>query len=390
MPHKHKRQKINDGSDYNLPPTSPARPLPVTKRATTSTFLTPSTTKSALKRKRASAASKTNGFSTDDTPRAFTRLLNFANGVKPRSGLDDGTPRPKGTKKKKSRKDTNHDENDGYVSSAALASERRSVTAPGHPESKPATVSAAHTPTTDLPLRILPHEPLSSFAQRVNASLPISGLTRKGTRAIDKAMGLKVKQTKNEKKMQRMQAEWREGYRRRKEQREEELEEEEMDRVVDGGQGGREGGGSGDNRSATGGTGVGSGPRFEDVVGSGTGKKAKRKLGGGGKKKKSGGGGNENEKEDEYDSEGDPWAVIKKIRAEEERKAGVEGGGLVGLHDVVQAPPQFRRVPSEKFQAADVPNRGANLRAREELGAARREVVSGYRKMMGREVGLRV
>lgn len=86
---------------------------------------------------------------------------------------------------------------------------------------------------------------------------------------------------------------------------------------------------------------------------------------------------------EEAADEDDPWAVLKAARNE-------KSNGLVGLHDVVQAPPQFSKVPKEKFRVqngakvdvVDVPNTAGSLRRREELGQARRGVVEGYRQMM--------
>ena len=80
------------------------------------------------------------------------------------------------------------------------------------------------------------------------------------------------------------------------------------------------------------------------------GKKGKKK---GGKKKKLIG--------ETDDGDDDPWAVVKKNRAE--KKAG--------LHDVVLAPPSFNNIPKEKFKSmgtSDVPNKSGSLRRREELG----------------------
>lgn len=82
----------------------------------------------------------------------------------------------------------------------------------------------------------------------------------------------------------------------------------------------------------------------------------------------------------------DPWAGIKakKIEGVGEVKGG-RGGGLVGLHDVVQAPPKFTRVPKAR---GDV-NIGkvGGLKRQVELSEARRSVVEGYRAMMREKRG---
>lgn len=107
-------------------------------------------------------------------------------------------------------------------------------------------------------------------------------------------------------------------------------------------------------------------------------------VGGGSKGGRKGGkkGGRQNEEEEE----GDPWAGIaaKPLRQ--------EGGGLVGLHDVVLAPPKFRKVPREVYATGGGGKGvGVGLKRQAELGEARRRVVEGYRALMrerGREGGV--
>ena len=56
-----------------------------------------------------------------------------------------------------------------------------------------------------------------------------------------------------------------------------------------------------------------------------------------------------------------------------------------GLHDVVQAPPKFGRLPKVLFKGAkvgDVPKAAGSLRRREELGETRAEIIKSYRSMM--------
>lgn len=184
-------------------------------------------------------------------------------------------------------------------------------------------------------------ERMSEFAARVNAALPVAGLVR-NTRKDP--LGLKGSQTKMERRMQRMQKEWREVEAKRKEKLEEVMEEAEEE-----------------NDEA----GLG-----QNVSHGAGGKKSKK-----GKRRKVIG--------EEGADDDDPWAVVKVTRNE-------KANGLVGLHDVVQAPPQFSKVPRAKFRVQDgamvdvldVPNTAGSLRRREELGQARRSVVEGYRKMM--------
>jgi len=85
------------------------------------------------------------------------------------------------------------------------------------------------------------------------------------------------------------------------------------------------------------------------------------------------------------DGDDDPWAALVKARAEGPRK----------LNDVVLAPPQFTKIPKEKFKVRgarvdvdDVPKSSGSLRRREELGEVRRSVVEGYRQMMKTNQGI--
>ena len=78
------------------------------------------------------------------------------------------------------------------------------------------------------------------------------------------------------------------------------------------------------------------------------------------------------------DDNDDPWAVLKtkdKPRA---------------LTDVAPAPPTFKSLPREKFKirngakidVADVPTKAGSLRRREELAETRKDVIARYRKMV--------
>lgn len=182
---------------------------------------------------------------------------------------------------------------------------------------------------------ILPHEPLSAFNARVDAALPFSGLSKKSAGGKGEEKG---KQTKTERKMQRMQREWREEDKRRKEKRAEEAEGDVDEEGVE------------DLLTVTG--------------KSKKGKKNKRKAG------------RENGMDDDDDE--DPWAHIKAKRID---TAASGGGGLVGLHDVVLAPPKFSKVPKGK-ENFGVGKGVLGLKKREELSEARRSVVEGYRELM--------
>ena len=262
----------------------------------------------SLKRKRAGKdAAK------DDTPRAFARLMAFhTQGVKLRSGLDDGIVKSKKRKR------------------ATEISEQNQSSEPKLVDTIP---------------RIRPGERMSEYSVRVDAALPVSGLINKGGKGAKDLPGVKTPRTKMERKMHRMYKEWREVDAKRKEQVEEEraeVEDEELE----------------DTRSG----------RVRGTVTKG------------GKHKKKGSG-----SDDE-----DPWAAVGRNRDAQLRNGKGSSGGLVGLHDVVQAPPQFSKVPQERFKVMDrakvdvldVPASAGSLRRREELGQARRSVVEGYRQMM--------
>ncbi|KAL8670128.1 MAG: hypothetical protein Q9168_005310, partial [Polycauliona sp. 1 TL-2023] len=280
MPHKH-RLKGNNASSHELPPTSIARPLPV------STASKP--------RQQPHKTSKRKNDPSNDTPRAFTRLMNYTStGHKLPRGLDDGT-NPSATRKRKRGSNTE--------------------------EIKAPTVQNVPDPSTKKPKpeipKLLPGERMADYSARVDQALPIVGLVSKGKGAGGgAAAGLKERQTKTERKMQRMQKEWREEDMRRKaklQEAEEEAEEEEDEN----GNGGRV---------------------------------------------------------------ADPWAVVaaNRRREQEEKEKGESRGGLVGLHDVVLAPPKFTKVPTKKLDVADVLKKGG-LKRQVELSEARTSVIEGYR-----------
>ncbi|KAI2466536.1 hypothetical protein F4781DRAFT_434310 [Annulohypoxylon bovei var. microspora] len=306
MPHKHTR-KEKDPSTYDLPPSQIARPLPVKSQPQPQKKDTekqePNQTGKNLKRKR-------DAIKKDDAPRAFKRLMAFAGGKKPRSGLDNGDEPTGKNKKKKAAATTNP---------------------------KPETKVARETPT------IRPGERMSEFAARVDASLPISGLINKSVRDGKDPLGLKAWQTKKERNMHKLYDEWREEERKLKEKEEDELElqaEKELEEEEQG------------------------------VT-------WKLESQSGGKRKKKG-------KRTKYlgeiaDADEDPWEALKKKRGEKKP----------GLHDVVQAPPEFTVKPQRKIkvgdavvEVGDIPKAAGSLRRREELQTVRDDIVASYRKRM--------
>ncbi len=287
MPHKHKAKV--DASYYNLPPPKAAQSLSVKENAT------PKTTKpqtKSLKRKHARLD--------DDTPRAFTRLQSVYR--PPRSGLDDGT-RP--SKQHKSSK---------------------------------ATVAPLPLPTP----KIQPHEPLSSFNARVDAALPFSGLSKRSHGGKEAEKG---RQTKTERKMQKMQKEWREEEQRRRER----LWEKEDETGIVGGE-------------------------MSDLL-----KVAKKGKLKGGKTKNTG---TENSAHRDDDDD-DLWAHIKAVRiqGDNEKATNRSRGGLVGLHDVVLALPKWSNVTKGKKNFNNGKDNGG-MKRQVDLAEERKNIVEGYRQMM--------
>jgi hypothetical protein len=190
------------------------------------------------------------------------------------------------------------------------------------------TTESAKEVATAVPTpKIMPGERLGDFAARVDQSMPIIGLARKG---------IKERQTKHEKKLQKMVNTWKENEAKRLEKaegeweakEEEEQEEKEMLEAKHGAI-----------------------PVIQSRKG--------RKKG--------------------VDDDDDPWA---ELEARRERPKG--------LHDVAQAPPTFTNMPKETFKVrggakvnvTDVPNAAGSLKRREELGQTRQDVIAQYRKMM--------
>lgn len=170
--------------------------------------------------------------------------------------------------------------------------------------------------------------------------------------------------------MQRMQNEWRENDRKRKERAEEEndanvIEDDDMDGVT---------GMFGKSRHAA----------------QAANAKAKKM-----KKKKKHGNADAQPPEPDLD-EADPWAAVARKRAElvtnPTSTGRSRGQGLVGLHDVVLAPPKLANMtrlktkPRIQGSGAEssriIPPPVGGLRRQAELSAARREVIEGYRRMM--------
>ncbi|KAJ4342536.1 hypothetical protein N0V95_006937 [Ascochyta clinopodiicola] len=317
MPHKHKR-KAGDAPDFDLPPTSRAAPLPVGKGKTANV-----NTKSK-KRK----VAHVEGYGQDDTPKAFQRLMAFSQGGpnKKRSALDDGLVLSKKQK------------------AAAKRAAQQPSAAASDDESKPNMTKANATAEAKQIPKIQPGESMAEYSSRVDAALPLTGISKSGKK-IAGAPDHRI--TKHEKRLKKLQAGWREEEARirDKEAEEDELAEEERDEQA-----------------------LIWEDKTEDVVPAlrANGKKSKAL------KRKKVVGEVDNHSEDE-------WEALKKKR--EQRK---------GLHDVVHAPPTFTKVPREIFKVKNgakvmvnnIPSAVGSLRKREELGEERKTIIDTYRELM--------
>ncbi|KZZ89912.1 hypothetical protein AAL_07420 [Moelleriella libera RCEF 2490] len=196
-------------------------------------------------------------------------------------------------------------------------------------------------------LHIKPGEDLRSFATRVNAALPIAGLTTKTkTKDGKDLLGLKVRRTRKEVKMHKLYAQWRAEERIIQERKEEERE-----------------------LAAERGLGHAAADTGQDAM-MAEGKASARR----GKKGKMRG----------RDQDDDPWRELTKKRGE----------GRIGLHDIVQAPPDLLHRKQRKqllmggaiVDVENVPRSAGSLRRREELQTARDDVVEAYRRIREHEL----
>ncbi|KAF2678516.1 hypothetical protein K458DRAFT_394790 [Lentithecium fluviatile CBS 122367] len=312
MPHKHKRKADNDDSNFDLPPTARATPLPVGKARA----LNPAP------RNKKRKSGHIEGYGTDDTPKAFARLMVLKATGKQRSGLDDGMRK----KTKKPIRTPQEQQN-----AAVEQGKEESVNSEAHP--------------TKEDLKIMPGESLSDFRQRVAQALPLTGVA-KSSKKIAGMSDHRV--TKHERKLKRLQAGWRaeEARIRDKEAEARELAEEDEDEEAAMWE---------DKTSDL--------PEPSRANGKRSRKKGKKRLVVG----------------EVDDGRNDEWEELRHKR--EERK---------GLHDVVQEPPSFSKVPREVFKVkngakvnvGNVPNKVGSLRKREELGAERQGIIETYRKLM--------
>jgi Skp family chaperone for outer membrane proteins len=207
MPHKHKRKRDDDPSNYDLPLTHRAKTLAVHKKVDP-IF----TSEIEKKRKREARKQKkeqqhqSKQYRDDDTPKAFKRLLAFQDGKRIRSGLDDGAKAAGASKKKRRKVDSSSTSTS--TSTSKPNDEPNLSTAAA--TTATATATASDAPST-ASLKIKPNESLSSFSARVDQSLPLSSVPKHKTKQTQIAGLEKVKTplSKHNKRLARMQKEWR-------------------------------------------------------------------------------------------------------------------------------------------------------------------------------------
>jgi len=294
-------------SSADLPPNLFAKPLTIGK-----------STLSTRKHSNVKGNGVSKAYKDNDTPKAFARLMKFRDTGRGPKGLDNGD------KTSKTRK----------------ADLRKIITSTQNINSDSGNKDAA----PKIP-KILPGERLSDFSARVDQALPVAGLVKKGKK-IDGIRDHRI--TKHERRLRRIQEEWRKEDKQLREKEEEErelaeeAEAEERDLWDDR---------TGDLPARKGKTG-----------------KGKRILNGGTNGK--------------YND--DPWAVLK----EREKP--------IALHDVVQAPPKFDVLPKERFKikggarvhVANVPSKAGSLKRREDLAETRNDIIVRYRRMMSEKGGI--
>jgi hypothetical protein len=258
----------------------------------------------------------------------------FSSGTIPkRSGLDDGMVKTKKMQK-----------------AEALA--KRALLQPSNEDDDnvPANHKPKPTQAKASALKIQPGESMSEFRIRVDAALPLTGITRT-TKKVAGVPDHRV--TKHERRLKRLQKGWREEEVRIRDKEAEaaELAEEdewEKDALWE-------------DKTA------------DDAPGAGRKRKSSKK-----KRKLVVGEVNTNSD--------DEWAALQKSRASTAQKS---------VHDVVSAPPTFTKVPREIFKVkngagakvGNIPAAAGSLAKREELGVQRQGIIESYREIMAKRKG---
>ena len=177
-----------------------------------------------LKRKREAAAKANKGSiaavpaKSDDTPRAFRRLMAIAGGKRTHNGLDNGVV-----------KETKRQKKERRAKELAVASAAAAAEAGVDGADLKALEAAAVAPTaTDEQLTIRPGEKLADFNRRVDAALPLAGIVKNAlpnSSGSKDPLGLaKTFRTKQERKLHKLYDQWRVDEAKLKDKLEEEKE----------------------------------------------------------------------------------------------------------------------------------------------------------------------
>ncbi|KKZ60456.1 hypothetical protein EMCG_00742 [[Emmonsia] crescens] len=382
MPHKHKRRQNDNRDNYDLPPTKVAKALPA--KASNADSKESSNKRRKLKK-------PTQDSFKDDTPKDFLRMMNrFQKVTSGTAARTLSSQEDDGTKPNKKRKRGEQEAGTSTTNGARMTSKRTDNSNKSNSGTRQKTTATPSQPPAPLPPsasipKILPGERMSDFSARVDQALPLSGISRKsGSSNINKDHALKNlrenRQTKHERRLLRLQREWREEearIREREEAEREEVEAEEEEVNEQWKAWEAEAGLTKKKKKAT---------------------NAKKNKKNKKKKKKSGKGGalddtgsdadNVAEDEDDDDDDGDdddddPWAKLNR-----KAKAMQPANPFA----VVQAPPTQLAKPKEKFKVrgmggakvnvANVPAAAGSLRTREELAEQRQSIVDEYRRLM--------
>ncbi|EGC41712.1 conserved hypothetical protein [Histoplasma capsulatum var. duboisii H88] len=350
MPHKHKRRHKDDFTSFDLPPMKVAKPLPA--KESNADFKESANKKRRLK-KPAQIAFE------DDTPKAFLRMMHqfqkstSGTTTRSQSGLEDDGTKPNKKRKRGEREGATVIANGGGMASKRTGNSKKSNSEPGQHSIATSSQPPAPPQTSTAIPKILPGERLSDFSARVNRALPFSGISRKsGSSSVSKDPALKNlrehRQTKHERRLLRLQREWREEEARIREREEAEREENEAEEEEINEQW----------------------KAWEAEAGL-----TKKKKGTTAKKNK------------------------KKIKKRKKSGRGDVLGGAGGsdADNVVQAPPAQLTKPKEKFKVrgmggakvnvVNVPSAAGSLRAREELAEERQSIVEEYRRVMAERRG---
>jgi hypothetical protein len=265
-----------------------------------------------------------------------------ANGAAPakpkkRSGLDDGLVQ---TKKQKR-----------AAALAASSASNEQQQQQQQQQQKQLAAKTAEAQAKAIP-KIQPGESMAEFSQRVDAALPLAGISKTTKKITGGAPDRRI--TKHEKRLKRLQAGWREEEARIRDKEDEarELAEEDDDEAA----------ALWEDKTAD----LDADPNKLRPNGKKAKKKPKRKMVVG-----------------EVDDSDDEWEKLQRRRETQKQK---------GVHDVVSAPPTFTRVPREIFKVKNgakvnvdnVPASAGSLRKREELGEERKTIIDTYRELMAK------